>query len=164
MSKTIKNTEPRFTGDWEPTVEVKSRGPSNSTMKRKVVTKSKVFVKVDLDRVIRELRHGHEVVLVADQKMPDTTGGIRLFPCMEKDLKTMFVAAQTVGDFRHSISDIKTTVRYRGKEMASADCEQLVAIAAKRFEVAKREAACPTRVVSCPKCGYEFEIGGLKAK
>ena len=164
MSKTIKNNEPRFVGDWEPTVEIKSRGPSSSTMRRKVVTKSKVFVKVDLDWVISGLRHGHEVVLVADPKMPDTTGGIRLYPCMEKDLKHMFVAAQTVGDFRHSISDIKANVRYRGKEMANTDCEQLVAEAAKRFEVAKRESACPTRVVTCPKCGYEFEIGGLKAK
>ena len=68
MSKTIKNKEPRFTGDWEPTVEVMSRGPSSSTMKRKVVAKSKVYINVNLDRLRQRARGTRPCLPAATQR------------------------------------------------------------------------------------------------
>ena len=163
MSKQIKNQEPRITGIWEPTVKVRSKGPSASSLKRKVVTERTMKIAFPMSQVAKLLRQGYEIVLTDDPTSKEKNG-IRLYPCMNKNLTEMHVTAQTVGAFRHSISDLKFTVRRNGRKMSSAECSRMVAEAEARHEAAKREAACPTRVVQCPKCGFEFEIGGLKAR
>lgn len=163
MSKPINQTEPRIYGNWEPTVDVKSHGPSKSTLRRKVVARKRAFCKVNLDNIVAKLRQGYEVILTDDTNANEPTG-IRLYHCMDKGLTHMFVAAQTVGAFRKSISDIKFTVRRNGLKATKEECERMVLEAVERHETVKREAACPTRIVTCPKCGYDFEIGGLKAK
>lgn len=161
MSKSIKNNEARIVGDWEPRVNVSLHGRRTGTLSRKVVTRNRRYLVGDLSCITYLLRRGYEVILT---DRDNTDNGIRLYPCTNKDLSAMFVAAQTVGDFRHAISDIKFTVRRGGIAASPVECRRMVAETAERATLARRESACPTRVVACPKCGYEFEIGGLKAK
>ena len=163
MSKPINNHEPRITGIWEPTVKVRSKGPSASSLKRKVVTERTMKIAFPMSQVAKLLRQGYEIVLT-DDPSTEEPNGIRLFHCMNTKLTEMFVAAQSVGDFRHSISDVGFKVVHNRQELSPTECRQMVDATVECHEENKREAACPTRVVQCPKCGYEFEIGGLKAK
>ena len=157
---TSKSNEARVAGVWEPEVKVKKQGVKNG-IRRKVLTRGNIKLFVDMSRIKRLLRQGFEVVLT--EVNGDSKDGIRLFPCMDTDIKKMFVAAQAVGSFRESLADIRFRVEHRGKHMSLTGCENLVDEVRERAGNKARESVCPRRVVTCPNCGTEFEIGGLSA-
>lgn len=154
------NNEARVEGVWEPTVKIGTKG-AHAAIGRKVLTKGRTYFIVHLQEITKLLRSGQEVLLTDNA---DSDSGIRLYPCMDKGVKEMFVAAQTMGDFRKTLNDVKFNIVSRGQRISRKTCDAMILTQTQRFVNAKREAACPTRVVECPKCGYEFEIGGLKAK
>ena len=158
--KSIKLSEDRVQGIWEPEVCVKKNGITH-TLRRKVLTTGTESVLVDLEKVAVLLRKGREVMLVGNA---DTKSGIRLYPCMDEGITEMFVASQTCGTFRKTLADIRFRVAHRGERISKTECAVINKSLSDRAEAAKREASCPVRVVQCPSCGYEFEIGGLKAK
>ena len=157
---TSKSNEARVIGEWEPEVKVKKQGVKNG-IRRKVLTRGDIKLFVDIARIKRLLRQGFEVVLT--EVGGDSKDGIRLYPCMDSDIKKMFVAAQAVGSFRESLADICFRVEHRGKSISKVGCESLIHEVRERAENIARESACPRRVVTCPSCGTEFEIGGLSA-
>ena len=157
---TSTSNEARVTGVWEPEVKVRKQGVKNG-IRRKVLTRGDIKLFVDIARIKRFLRQGFEVVLTGVNG--NSKDGIRLFPCMDTEIKKMFVAAQAVGSFRESLADIRFRVEHHGQSISKVGCESLVKEARQRAENNARESACPRRVVTCPSCGTEFEIGGLSA-
>ena len=125
---------------------------------RKVLTKGVAKVELtkgQMSRITKMLGSGMEVRL-------DFGGGgaIRLYPCAAADFRTMFVAADTMGEFRHAV--------YRGRNLAftsrrgrrSVGSEE-IAERVGRVERARRERVhvTPETVVACPECGFEFKVG-----
>ena len=107
------------------------------------------------ERVVGLLSRGMEVRLeIAGED------AIRLYPCAMADFKTMFVATEAMGDFRHA--------PYRGRKLAFTSKRGRRRIGEE--EIGRRVArACgtaqerphvtPDTVVTCPKCGAEFRVG-----
>ena len=125
---------------------------------RKVLTRG--VAKVELTKgqmggIMKMLGSGMEVRL-------DFGGedAIRLYPCAATDFRTMFVAADTMGEFRHAVyrgKSLSFTSR-RGRRAVSRDeVEERVV----RVERARQERAhvTPETVVACPRCGFEFKVG-----
>jgi len=145
--------------NWDEEVPVatwnKGRGRKPA---RKVLTKGVAKVKLttaQTARIARMLGMGMEVRLAAGDE-----DAIRLYPCAATDFRTMFVAAETMGEFRHAA--------YRGRKLAftsrhgrrEVDEEEM----AERVDRACREGGgrahvSPETVVRCPKCGFEFKVG-----
>ena len=147
------NGEPRAYGMWEPKVNVKLNGKRNATLRRKVVTNGVKFYAVPLKEIVKDLRQGFEVRLGMNGE-----GSIRVYPCLDKDYRAIFPAADTMGVFRDKAYEgIDFEIRHRGEEIGAEECERAAA-----ENHAGRESACPVRMVECPKCGYEFEISGMK--
>lgn len=160
-SANANDSECRAYGEWEPKIQIKRESAQHGGFSRKVVTEGDAYVTVPLETITKLLRQGKQVILSGR----GSNDAIRLFPCLTTDLTEMFVAAQTVGDFRHSIGDIKFSVRHRGLRASSSDCARLVADAAERHEAKKRQqlVVCPSRHVTCPVCGADLELGSLVA-
>ena len=150
-----KKNEKRFTGAWDDAeVHIKRNSKKLSTMTRKVVTKGIKHINNDklINRITKLLRSGYEVRI---------SDAIRIYPCMEKDLKTMFAASQTIGEFRSCLGDIKAKTIWRGKEV---DPDEKAGEAKARNNEYKRERAekievTPDTMVTCPECGAEFRVG-----
>ena len=71
---------------------------------------------------------------------------IRLYPCAATDFRTMFVAADTMGEFRHAV--------YRGKSLSFTSRRGRRAVS--RDEVEERV----VRVERArQRCGFEFKVG-----
>jgi len=143
-------------GEWEAEVATRKQGRFNNTLRRKVATRGIKHISVGrlLGEVARYLRRGYEVRLVDGKQK----SAVRFYPCLDKEYKAMFVSAQTMGDFRHSINDIKFRVSNKGKEL---DVEQSVEDYERKREQTSRTLACvtPDMTVECPQCGFEFRIG-----
>ena len=155
-----KAGEPRFVcTDWDEEVPVAtwSKGRRRKPA-RKVITNGKVRValtRLQAERIVKMLGCGNEVRL--------TVGGedaIRLFPCADTDFRTMFVASETMGDFRRAV--------YRGRRLAFMSRHGRRRIGREEIEArvertksgaAEREHVSPDTVVACPRCGYEIRVG-----
>ena len=125
---------------------------------RKVLTRGVAKVKLtkgQMGSIAKMLGSGMEVRL-------DFGGedAIRLYPCAAADFRTMFVAADTMGEFRHAV--------YRGRRLAFTSRRGRRAISPEeveervgRAETARQERArvTPESVVACPRCGFEFKVG-----
>ena len=107
------------------------------------------------ERVVGLLSRGMEVRLEIGGE-----DAIRLYPCAMADFKTMFVATEAMGDFRHA--------PYRGRRLAFTSRRGRRAISreeveerVERVEQARQERAhvTPDVVVKCPSCGTEFRVG-----
>ena len=151
----MSKKEARFEGtNWdEPEVRVIRHGVRHSSLERKVVTKGvkKIECTRALNDAIRLLRMGYEV------RLANAKGeAIRLYPCLMKDLKTMFVGAMTMGEFRSMLSDKKARLVNRGEEV---DGESLAEEQKKRYEEAQSVRITPDTMVTCPKCGTQFRVG-----
>ena len=131
---------------------------------RKVITKG--VAKVELtrgqtSRITKMLGSGMEVRLDFGGD-----GAIRLYPCAAADFKTMFVAADTMGEFRHAVyrgRNLAFTSRRGRRSVSREEVEGRV----ERVEAARQERShvTPETVVECPKCGFEFKVGkSLKKK
>lgn len=160
VNKAVKDSEPRYAGtNWdEPVVRVKKNGYENPVLRRKVLTTGEVPVLIpeSLSKsIIKSLRMGREVRL-------DVSGygeGIRLFPCMNRDCTQMFIAAQTMGDFRECVADKKVKVIHCDRELSEDETAQLVRESVERHEANRRENVSPDTLVTCPNCGTEFRVG-----
>ena len=125
---------------------------------RKVITKGVAKVeltKAQTERIAKMLGSGMEVRLAVGGE-----DAVRLYPCAATDFKTMFVAAETMGEFRHAV--------YRGRHLAFTSrhgrrevCEEEIAERVGRAcrEGGGRAHVSPESVVRCPKCGFEFKVG-----
>ena len=125
---------------------------------RKVLTRG--VAKVELTKgqmggIMKMLGSGMEVRL-------DFGGedAIRLYPCAATDFRTMFVAADTMGEFRHAVyrgKSISFTSRRGRRAVSREEVEERVV----RVERARQERAhvTPETVVACPRCGFEFKVG-----
>ena len=125
---------------------------------RKVLTRG--VAKVELTKgqmggIMKMLGSGMEVRL-------DFGGedAIRLYPCAATDFRTMFVAADTMGEFRHAVyrgKSLSFTSRRGRRAVSREEVEERVG----RVERARQERAhvSPETVVACPRCGFEFKVG-----
>ena len=147
-------TEARFVGtNWDiPEVTLRKQGAGHRTLKRKVITTGIYDVGLNDDTLAEikvALRQGKEVRI---------NGMIRLFPCMDKELSQMFVAAQTMNPLRNLLADKKAKVTHCKKEV---DVEEMLEVANERHEryMAERNEVTPDILVTCPKCGHKFRVG-----
>jgi len=125
---------------------------------RKVLTRGVARVEMtkgQTSRITKMLGSGMEVRLGFGGD-----GAVRLYPCAAADFKTMFVAADTMGEFRHAV--------YRGRKLAFTSRRGKRAVSREeveervvRVEQARRDRVhvTPDTVVECPKCGFEFKVG-----
>jgi len=161
---------PRFTGrnpsrerlepvaEWEAEVKVRKDGKAHAGMKRKVLTRGVIKFKASsvLNSMMDALLAGYEVRLV------DGAGddAVRFFPCLDANYEEMFVAAQTMGNFRKVISDIRFHLEHRGKKVNQYDyLEEKIR---RQWEIEKKReklAVTPDTMVTCPNCGTEFRVG-----
>ncbi len=145
--------------DWDEAVTVATwaKGRARKTA-RKVLTRGVAKVKLtkgQMGSIAKMLGSGMEVRL-------DFGGedAIRLYPCAAADFRTMFVAADTMGEFRHAVyrgRKLSFTTRRGRRAISPEEVEERVG----RAETAMRERArvTPETVVACPRCGFEFKVG-----
>jgi len=125
---------------------------------RKVLTKGVAKVELtkgQMSRITKMLGSGMEVRMGFGGE-----DAIRLYPCAATDFKTMFVAADTMGEFRHAVyrgRKLSFTTRRGRRAISREEVEERVG----RAETAMRERArvTPETVVACPRCGFEFKVG-----
>lgn len=155
-----KNSETRIEcTDWDEDVPVATWAKGRRRMPaRKVITKGVAKVELTARQagsIVGKLAAGMEVRLAMGGEE-----AIRLFPCAATDFRTMFVAAETMGGFRHDA--------YRGRHLAFTSrrgarrvSRDDVAARAERVRDARRERAqvTPDTMVECPSCGYTFRVG-----
>ena len=142
--------------DWDDEVPVATWTKGRTEMPaRKVLTKGVAQVpltKGQVSRINAMLGSGMEVRLAICGE-----DAVRLFPCAETDFRTMFVAANTMGEFRHAV--------YRGRNLSFTSrcgardvCREEVDERAGRVAQARRARvhATPETVAECPNCGFVF--------
>ena len=145
--------------DWDEDVPVATWAKGRRRMPaRKVITRG--VAKVELtrgqtSRITKMLGSGMEVRLDFGGD-----GAIRLYPCAAADFRTMFVAADTMGEFRHAVyrgRNLAFTSRRGRRSVSREEVEERVG----RVEQARQERVhvTPETVVECPKCGFEFKVG-----
>ena len=137
--------------DAEQPATLKSKG-RNHAVSRKVLTKAKhpiSLISNEIDRAAELLRQGYEVHLAST----DGLDAVRLYPCVKTDMKTMFVAADTMNPFRGTLADKRVRFTHRGHEMTRSEARRLNAA-----KVAEPHVT-PDTVVECPKCGHRFRVG-----
>ncbi len=118
---------------------------------RKVLTKDvyKLPAADIITEAISLLKKGYEVRLCGK-----ASEAIRLYPCVEQDMETMFVAAQTMGKFRTSLSTKKVKLLRKGVEATTADMINL-----NRDQKEEIARVSPDCTVTCPNCGTTFRVG-----
>ena len=125
---------------------------------RKVITKGVAKVeltKAQTERIAKMLGSGMEVRLAIGGE-----DAIRLYPCAATDFKTMFVAAETMGEFRHAAyrgRHLSFTSRNGRRKVEEDEIEERVSRACRI--AAGRAHVSPASVVRCPRCGFEFKVG-----
>jgi len=145
-------------GEWKAKVTLESHGENRPEKIRKVkVNEIKRIECEGLNEIYDELLAGKEV-RICNQRFGEA---IRLYPCLNSDYSEMFAAAQTIGEFRKSLKDVKFKMVHCGMDVdpkeALKDKEfRKQAIAEKRQ---KRVNVTPDTIVSCPECGTEFRVG-----
>lgn len=145
--------------DWDGEVPVATWAMGRGRMPaRKVITRG--VAKVELtgrqaERIAKMLASGMEVRLAMGGEE-----AIRLFPCAATDFRTMFVAAETMGGFRHEA--------YRGRSLAFTSRRGARRVGRDEVDgrvgrtLAERDGrvhVSPDTVVACPRCGFEFRVG-----
>ena len=158
----MKNeTETRFTADWVADVKVETGGITHIPT-RKVLTKSTKQIQLSKSQAVNiadSLQKGCEVRLTAFGKE-----AIRLYPCLDKDYKAMFVAAQSMGDFRSGTYNgikFKIAKRHRKSERdwTPEDFRELSKKTNKERNRRIYHSVTPDTMVTCPECGFEFRVG-----
>ena len=137
--------------DAEQPATLKSKGRSHA-VSRKVLTKAKhpiALISNEIDRAKELLRQGYEVRLAST----DGVDAVRLYPCVETDMTTMFVAAATMGPFRGILADKRVRFSHRGHEISRSEARRM-----NEAKVAEPHVT-PDTTVECPKCGHRFRVG-----
>ena len=133
------------------------------TERGQMMIKPKSVVQIDatrlLTKVADELRLGNEVRLVHGLEKSEA---VRFYSMATSDWRIVPVAT-TLGDFREQMfagAVVRATTR-RGREITQAEHSECIQ-REKEKEKLRREGVVPTRVVTCPQCGYEFMLTGMK--
>lgn len=132
----------------DATISLKTHGDHVS---RKVLTRDNFRVELPFAaKLVETLRRGYEVRFTVNGE-----DAIRLFPFVEKDLKTMIVASQTMGNFRKDVfNGKKFKVVRRSKEISTDEAKKFI----ETVEVT------PNMMVTCPGCGLTFRVGRKNVK
>ena len=142
-------------GKWRATARYASNGRTNLVPRRFVNNRG--IREIDDSRLERRiiglLRSGYEVRLFG--------GSIRLYHCVDKEFRTMYVAASTLADsrMRSCVHDIAFDfVRKDGTH----DRQDVVDMEFDRRQ-AKDELIhiTPDTIGECPTCGTQFRIGKI---
>ena len=145
----------RYGGEWM--VEITKDGRRNAPS-RKVVTERETlrYQLKQFGGIMDDLRAGHEVRLAF--------GGmdcVRLFPLMDTKCESMKVVAETMGDFRNCLKDIRPKLfrvtRSEAREVGKRDVAALAEEARDRRR--ERVWVTPDAMVECPRCGFAFRVG-----
>ena len=137
----------------EVTIRIKRHGDGHA-ISRKVVNEvpTRTFIIPQLDIVLDALNEAPCEIRLATS---DGKEAIRLYRVLTTKLDEQFIAAQTMGDFRHGINDNrKLRFTHRNKTVTKKEVE--------RFNLdqkAKRVNVSPDTLVTCPACGTEFRVG-----
>lgn len=152
--KASDNNDIRFAGvNWDkeqPTTITRN----GNKVSRKVVTRKIVRINASwmIDAIIDQLRQGNEVRVCNGD-----CDAVRFYPCLEKDMKTMFIACSSMGDFRDSLADKKAKLFRLGEERSAQDMREFqIAV---HDEAKLRKNVTPSTIVKCPNCGEEFRVG-----
>jgi len=143
--------------DWNETLHVtaldKGDHYSAKAKSRGKVTETEIAARAGLDpsdverllvAVGNAVREGYDVKLC---------DAVRFYACVLK-LKTPFVAAQTLGNFRQSIADKAIRPTLHGRDTSLARVKEL-----DRQARQEHPHVTPDTMVTCPKCGTEFRVG-----
>ena len=152
--KASDNTEIRFAGiNWDKEQPVNIHRDTRN-IRRKVLTRKIIRINAArvLEAIIEKLRQGNEVRLCDGD-----TDAVRFYPCIKQDMKTMFVACSSMGDFRDSLSDKKAKLFRFGEERSAKDMVEFQEAVAKEVMTCKH--VSPSTMVRCPKCGETFRVG-----
>ena len=109
--------------DEEQPATLKSKGLGHA-VSRKVLTKAKhpiSLISNEIDRAAELLRQGYEVRLATT----DGVDAVRFYPCVETDMRTMFVAAATMDPFRGTLADKRVRFSHRGHEVTRSEARRL---------------------------------------
>ena len=148
-----KRDETVIEGQWRATARYGGSGRKNTVPRRFVHNRG---VRAIEDRrlekkIVDLLRGGYEVRLFGES--------VRLYHCVDKEFRTMYVAAATLADsrVRSCVHDIEFDfVRRDGRH----DVQDVI-----NLELDRRTAAdemphvTPDTVVKCPECGATFRVG-----
>ena len=86
-------------------------------------------------------------------------GSVRLYHCVDKELRTMYVAAATIADsrVRSCVHDIEFDFVRKGERKSIADVMDMELH--RRNEADEMPHITPDTVVECPGCGARFRVG-----
>lgn len=112
---------------------------------------------VALRLVAEALRSGYEYRMCDDEG----EDAVRFIPMVAKDMKTVYICAETMGAFRAELKDKIVTPFYRGEPVSSRRASDLLAnkMALDRKYHSERKTVTPDTVVECPECGCEIRVG-----
>lgn len=148
-----------------PTMVGQKHGPS-----RKVVTRG-IIRSNDDDCLICNSDLGAEIIAIALEALrkgfefrltdENDEDAIRLIPCVEKDMKTVSVVAQTMGSFRASLEDKIVAPFHNGEEIDEEDALKLnkKLLDGKRGKKSVKGGVTPDVMVTCPNCGEQVRVG-----
>jgi len=143
--------------EWEASVRATYQGPNRADMKRKVRTRGVKTIDVPdlLDETRGYLRAGYEVRLRSERDGE----ALRLYPCLDAEYRTMFVAAMTMGGFRQAIGDISFRMEHCGERVDPEAENEAKRRKAETIREMRRSNVTPDKVVTCPRCGTEIRVG-----
>ena len=136
-------------------VTFKKNSDDHKSVRRKVITRGVTKIYVNMTAIHDAIRQGYEVRLVGN----GFGDAIRLFPCLSHDYDRLFVAAQTMGDFRECIADKNVQFFRGGKRTTANEYVELKAEQTKIYEQEKAEQVTPDTLITCPRCGNRFRVG-----
>ena len=140
-------------GKWRAKARFGSDGRKNATPRRFVHNRGVVRIEdAALERkIIDYLKSGYEVRLF--------NGSVRLYHCVDKEFRTMYIAAATLADsrVRGCVNDVEFDfVRRDGRH----DVQDVIDLELDhRQERDETVHVSPDTVVECPKCGFQFRVG-----
>lgn len=150
--------------NWDGVVPIAiSKG--HDKMSRKVLTRGvltshdlgtlhRAYVESVLGTIVDLLRSGFEYRMLDE----DGNEALRLFPCVEKDMKTVFVAAQTMGEFRKELNDKEVAPFVKGCLASQSEAREMLD-AANKTRKGGYVAVTPDMMATCPRCSFEFRVG-----
>ena len=149
----VKREDTVIEGQWRATARYGGSGRRNTVPRRFVHNRGHKDIE---DRrlekkIVDLLRGGYEVRLFG--------GSVRLYHCVDKEFRTMYVAASTLADsrVRSCVHDIAFDfVRRDGRH----DVQDVIDMELdRRTAVDEMPHITPDTTVECPKCGHRFRVG-----
>ena len=150
--------------NWDPVATIHRKGCGHVDG-RKVATRAIVHLALgkEHEELTQMLRCGYEVRLCATGKSDEF---IRIYPCVSTDLKRMYPAAATMGDWRQTCLADKRVSFMRGGKTLSADEVVGEMLEAKpsdeeteKPDTIEFDEVTPDVIVTCGRCGHHIRVG-----